>query len=59
MNFYWKEKEVEERLKEKMKESARDVYMMGKKYQTFLRNGAYLVAMKRIFDAMKDRGDIR
>ena len=58
MNFYWKASEVEERLKEKMSESAQDVYNTGKKYNTFLRNGAYVVALKRIFDAMKDRGDL-
>ena len=58
MNFYWKEKEVEEKLKEKMREAAQEVYTTLKKYRTFLRNGAYIVAIKRIFDAMKDKGDI-
>ena len=58
MNFYWKEKEVEEKLKEKMREAAQEVYTTWKKYRTFLRNGAYIVAIKHIFDAMKDKGDM-
>lgn len=54
MNYYWKEREVLEKLQEKMFESAQEVYTTWKEYKTFLRNGAYIGAIKKIFAAMKD-----
>lgn len=57
-NFYWSEKEVEDKLFEKITNAANLVHQTTKKNNTFLRTWAYVVAMKRIFDAMKDRGEI-
>lgn len=58
MNYYWSAEEVEEKLKQKMTLAASEVHVITKKYKTFFRSGAYMIAMKRIFDAMKDRGEI-
>lgn len=58
MNYYWSAEEVEEKLKAKMTLAASQVHAMTKKYNTFFRSGAYMIAMKRIFDAMHDRGEI-
>jgi len=57
-NYYWSLEEVNEKLFKKITLSAKQVYETSKKYKTFLRSWAYIIAMKRIFDAMKDRGDI-
>lgn len=58
MNYYWSAQEVEEKLKQKMTLAASEVHAITKKYKTFFRSGAYMIAMKRIFDAMKDRGEM-
>ncbi len=58
MNFYWEEEEVDEKLHKKITHAAQDVYDTAKEYDTTYRAAAYIVAMKRIFDAMKDRGEI-
>lgn len=58
MNYYWSAEEVEEKLKAKMTLAASQVHAITKKYNTFFRSWAYMIAMKRIFDAMKDRGEI-
>ena len=58
MNYYWSAEEVEEKLKAKMTLAASEVHTMTKNYNTFFRSGAYMIAMKRIFDAMKDRGEV-
>lgn len=57
-NYYWKAEEVDDKLKEKMKFSAKKVYDVAKDHNTHLRSGAYIVAMERIFDAMIARGEI-
>jgi glutamate dehydrogenase/leucine dehydrogenase len=38
--------------------AASEVHAITKKYNTFFRSWAYMIAMKRIFDAMKDRGEV-
>ncbi|MCH2189090.1 Glu/Leu/Phe/Val dehydrogenase, partial [Candidatus Gracilibacteria bacterium] len=58
MNFYWNESEIDERLKSKITDATGQVYKASKEYKTSYRSGAYIVAMKRIFDAMHDRGEI-
>jgi glutamate dehydrogenase/leucine dehydrogenase len=56
MNFYWTEKEVLAKLKPLMESSAEAVWQASKEYKTSLRMGAYVVAVKRVAEAMKDRG---
>jgi glutamate dehydrogenase (NAD(P)+) len=54
-NFYWEEDEIDEKLHKKITHAANAVYDISKDTKTHLRNGAYIVAMKRVLDAMKDR----
>ena len=58
MNFYWEDDEVQEKLLKKITEAAVSVHETKQEYKTSYRSGAYIVAMKRIFDAMKDRGEV-
>lgn len=58
MNYYWDELEVDEKLKIKITHAATDVYACALEYKTSLRSAAYIIAMKRIFDAMKARGEV-
>ncbi len=58
MNFYWEEDEVQEKLHKKITEAAAAVHKTRDDYKTSYRSGAYIIAMKRIFDAMKDRGEV-
>ncbi len=58
MNFYWEEDEVDEKLHKKITHATGDVANNAKEYNTTYRAAAYIIAMKRIFDAMKDRGEI-
>ncbi len=57
-NFYWEEEEVDQKLHKKITHAACDVHDTAKKYNTSYRAAAYIVAMKRIFDAMSDRGEV-
>lgn len=57
-NFYWEEKEIDEKLHKKITQAAINVSDTAKEYKTNYRTAAYIVAMKRIFDAMKDRGEV-
>ena len=57
-NFYWEAEEVDEKLHKKITKAACDVYETAKEYDTYLRSAAYIIAMKRVFDAMKDRGQV-
>lgn len=58
MNYYWTREEVEQKLHEKITSATTWVYIIAQEYNTHLRSWAYIIAMKRIFDAMKDRGEI-
>lgn len=58
MNYYWTKEEVEEKLYRRISSATADVYATSIQYDTFLRTWAYIIAMKRIFDAMKDRGEV-
>lgn len=58
MNFYWEEEEVEKRLSDKITLSAENVYNMSKKYNSSLRSWAFIIAMDRIFNAMRDRWEV-
>ncbi len=57
-NFYWEAPEVDAKLFKKITQAATDVFEIAKEHNTYLRNWAYIIAMKRIFDAMKDRGQV-
>ncbi len=58
MNYYWEEEEVDAKLHKKITAAAESVFHTASEYQTSYRAAAYIIAMKRIFDAMKDRGEI-
>lgn len=55
MNFYWEEEEISVKLENKITHATNNVYNMSVNKKTHLRNAAYIVAMKRVLDAMKDR----
>jgi len=55
-NHYWTAEKVDAHLQETMKKAAQWVYETAKSHDTFLRSGAYIVALQRIFEAMADRG---
>ena len=57
-NFYWSEEEVDEKLHKILSTSALSVYNEAKSRGTTLRNGAYIIAMKRIIAAMRASGQI-
>jgi glutamate dehydrogenase (NAD(P)+) len=57
-NFYWEADEVDAKLFKKITFAAEWVYSVAKEHNTYMRNGAYIIAMKRIFDAMKDRWEV-
>ena len=54
--YYWTEKEVYERLDQKMTEATHAVLDAAKKYNVDPRTAAYTVSVKRVADAMKMRG---
>ncbi len=55
MNYYWEASEVDAKLYKKITESSIWVYETAKEHKTFLRTWAYIISLKRIFDAMKDK----
>jgi len=55
-NYYWSHREVQEKLKLKMETALAWVLESAKAHNVMLRTGAYVVAMKRILEAMKVRG---
>ncbi len=54
--YYWTEEEVDEKLRKIMTQAFRDVYQTSQEYKVDMRTGAYLVAVKRVVEAMKARG---
>jgi glutamate dehydrogenase/leucine dehydrogenase len=56
--YYWKEQEVLDKLKETMADAFDEAWKEKENYQTTLRMGAYALAVKRVAQAMKDRGKI-
>jgi len=55
-NYYWTEKEVNEKLEEKMTIAFKGVYDMSKAQNCSLRTAAYMVAIERIAAAKKLKG---
>jgi glutamate dehydrogenase (NAD(P)+) len=54
--YYWEEKEVHERLDEKMTNAYHSVLSTSKKYNINMRQAAYVVAVERVVEVMKLRG---
>lgn len=57
-NYYWSAEEVNTKLYDKITKATKDVYDTAIEYQTHMRSSAYIIAMKRVFDAMKDRWEV-
>jgi glutamate dehydrogenase/leucine dehydrogenase len=58
MGYYWTEEEVLEKLHPIMKKSFAEVWMMSKEKNLTPRDAAFAVAVKRIVEAMRDRGNV-
>jgi len=56
MGYYWRESEVNDRLRELLRENFDVVWETSKQFDTTLRGGAYTVAIKRVVDAYTTRG---
>lgn len=56
MNYYWTEEEVNAKLEQLMVKAFADVYAMHKAYNVDTRTAAYMVAINRVAQAIKDRG---
>jgi len=54
--YYWSEKEVYERLDKKITTAYHSVLEISEKYSINMRQAAYVVAVKRVVEAMKLRG---
>jgi glutamate dehydrogenase (NAD(P)+) len=54
--YYWKESEVNERLKDVLRENFDAVWHTAKEHSTDLRTAAYMVAIRRVADSYKTRG---
>ena len=58
INYYWEADEVDEKLHKKITKATVEVYEKAKEVNSHLRNWAYIVALKRVLDAMSDRGEV-
>ncbi len=56
-NYFWSRNEVQEKLKLKMETALAWVVKSANEHQVMLRTGAYVVALERILEAMKVRGE--
>ncbi|MCF6097412.1 Glu/Leu/Phe/Val dehydrogenase [Thermovorax subterraneus] len=56
MNFYWTEEEVNNRLEQVMVKAFNEVFDIHKQYNVNMREAAYMLAIKRIAEALKLRG---
>lgn len=56
MNYSWEEQDILDKLKKKMDESFEAMWQETQKYATTMRMGAYALAIKRVAEAMQDRG---
>lgn len=56
-NYYWDLAEVQQKLHSKISHAASLVHAESVKNKSSLRVWAYIIAMKRIFQSMKDRGE--
>jgi glutamate dehydrogenase/leucine dehydrogenase len=56
-NYYWSREEVQQKLKLKMETALAWVLKSATEHKVMLRTWAYVVAMERILEAMKMRGE--
>jgi len=56
MNYYWSEEEVNDKLRAMMAKSFDAVYRMHQARDVTMRRGAFMVAVKRVAEAMRVRG---
>lgn len=56
-NYFWSRAEVQEKLKLKMETALAGVLRSAEEHKVMLRTGAYVVALERILEAMKVRGE--
>lgn len=56
MNYYWSEEEVFEKLQVNMYKAYDQVYALSQEHQVDLRTAAFIVAIKRVGEAIKIRG---
>lgn len=54
--YYWEEKEVLHKLEAVMRKSFSEIWELKEKHQTDMRTGAYILAVSRVAQAMRDRG---
>ena len=57
-NFYWEAEEIDAKLFKKITLATQWVYDTAQEHKSYMRNWAYIIAMQRIFSAMKDRGEV-
>jgi len=55
-NYYWEEKEVQEKLDKKITRAFQSALETSVEYKTDMRTAAYIVAVKRVAEAVKLRG---
>jgi glutamate dehydrogenase len=55
MNYYWTEEEVRAKLKDTITKAFGDVLSMSKQYDVDMRSAAYMLAVKRVADALMAR----
>jgi glutamate dehydrogenase (NAD(P)+) len=56
MGYYWRESEVNQRLKEVLCENFDEVWATAQRHKTTLRTAAYMVAIRRVVDSLMTRG---
>jgi len=56
MNYYWTEKEVEEKQEVLMVNAFNAIEKLASQYKTDMRTAAYMISIKRVYEAMKLRG---
>ncbi len=54
--FFWEKHEIEEKLKQRITNALREVWEISKKMKLDLRTSAYVLALRRVVDAMRARG---
>lgn len=57
MNYFWSAEEVQTKLKGKMETALHSVVQSANEHHVMLRTGAYVIALRRILEAMKVRGE--
>ncbi|MCL2665462.1 MAG: glutamate dehydrogenase, partial [Defluviitaleaceae bacterium] len=56
MNYFWDKKEVLDKLEYKMTSAFRSVFDLAKQKDLYMRDAAYIIAINRVADAVRNRG---